>query len=150
MASRNCEKVGVFFALGNTMLEAKLLDMSELPAAGSLVELKERSLHVRSMERCTRPCCATEPTRMFRVVSTKTFGSDERKALQLCQEGRADEVPPEALQQVVEDRVWEESVCRNHEWCSLFDTYTLDGYLGLSDFEEPHFAVIVDVESVDG
>jgi hypothetical protein len=142
----NCEKAGVFFARGTDLIDARLMDPSEIPAPGSTIELKERSLHVRSTERCTRPCCKVEPTRLFKVLSSRTFASDERKAQELIQQGRGSEVPPSALMQVVDDRQWDEAACSNHEWCNLFDSYTLSGYLGVDPMEEPHSAVIVEVE----
>ena len=128
----NCEKVGVFFVRGNEMLEARLLADSELPKAGDSVRLKDRSLHVRINEHCTRPCCAHEPMRDFRVTSVRVLHSGKTE---------------DAFDQVLANRQWQESTCTAHEWCRLFDSYSLAAYLGLEDFDLPGRAAIVDVES---
>lgn len=118
--------IGVFFAEGNRMLGAKRVsNSSELPSVGETVRLPIRSLHQRSQEYCTRPCCAHEEEADFRVVRVADKGDD---------------------QGVLSDRAWEEAVCENQEICTLFDYYSLIGYLGGDWDELVEQWIVVDVE----
>lgn len=125
-------RVPVFYALGNAFIEARLECRDAVPELGAVVTLKERSLHTRAHEHCTRPCCAEEPTRQYRVVALSAFAGDN------------------ALQEVANYRAWEETLCNEHEWCSLFDGYTLEGYLagagsGPDDPDRAASAIVVDI-----
>lgn len=133
MSQKPTGSIALFFALGNQLHDCRMVDSDSVPAVGSTIELKERNLHTRSSEHCTRPCCAKEPTAQFRVLALSGFAGGWQ-----------------GLSQVAEAREWEESACRRHEWCSLFDSYTLAGYLGLElDSESaPHAVVVVEVEKV--
>lgn len=131
----NNDMVGVFFARGTSIMEARMMPAAEIPEPNAIIELKERSLHVRTNEHCTRPCCATEPVKSFQVVSKRLFQSREQSG------------SSSALDQVIGDRQWDELNCdKHHEWCSLFDSYSLISYLGLRSLAEPTLAAIVEVE----
>lgn len=130
MSQELCHKVAAFFARGGQLIDARVIESSQLPASGSLVTLHARDLHTRSTERCTRPCCATEPTAAFKVETVQAFSGGF-----------------EGLSEVVESRQWDEASCRHHEWCSLFDSYSLLGYLGIApdEGEMPGTIVVVEV-----
>src|SRR5271156_1141247 len=95
--------IPVFYALGKSLIEARVESPESLPAPGATITLKERSLHTRGSENCTRPCCAVEATRQYTVKAVMTVKAQD------------------ALSRIVTARAWDEKTCRRHEWCSLFD-----------------------------
>lgn len=123
-------KTALFFAVGASLQDAVIIDGFNAPDIGNLVQLKSRSLHVRSTEHCTRPCCKDEGHAMFRVTGVRIFSAHEHG---------------DVINRVLSNRAWDEGTCRKHEGCSLFDSYTLMSYLGIQDLEGVTNAAIIDV-----
>jgi len=124
--------VALLFAAGDRLFECRLADASAVPNLGDEVVLNERDLHTRSHEHCTRPCCAQERTASFRVKSANEKGSGW-----------------DGLNAAIEDREWEEERCTRGEWCRLFDSYSLAGYLGIGPDNwgsMPARVILVEVE----
>jgi len=120
--------IALLFAEGERLIDCRLV--CELPPVGSAIELFERDTHVRSTEHCTRPCCAVEPKAQYVVDSLAPKGAGW-----------------DGLNAAVDDRDWEEGKCTLHQWCDLFDSYSLAGYLRLEPpFEDlPQEVVLVNV-----
>lgn len=125
--------VALLFAKGDRLFECRLAPTDAIPQLGETVTLPERDLHKRSHEHCTRPCCAVEPTAQYRVQSANEKGSGW-----------------DGLNAAIEDREWEEGNCTRNEWCRLFDSYSLAGYLHLdpSNWDEcmPERVILIEVE----
>jgi hypothetical protein len=147
MTTKKSDEVAVFYAIGADMMEARLLQRAELPSVGAVIELKERSIHTRTSEHCTRPCCAVEPTRKFKVVNQTFYFNDKFDRTGATVPKAEHEPCP--LQEVVDARPWVESLCLRHDWCRLFDVYTLLSYLRIES-KQPAVAAIIDVEVADG
>lgn len=126
--------VALLFAAGDRLFECRLAQANALPQTGDEVVLPELDLHTRSHEHCTRSCCveAMKRTAPFRVKSTSEKGSGW-----------------DGLNAAIEDREWEEERCTREEWCRLFDSYSLAGYLGIepeSWDKMPSRVILVEVE----
>lgn len=124
--------VALLFAAGDRLFECRLADANAVPNPGDEVVLNERDLHTRCHEHCSRPCCAQERTATFGVKSASEKGSGW-----------------DGLNAAIEDRDWEEGRCTRNEWCRLFDSYSLAGYLGLdpSNWDRmPERVILVEVE----
>lgn len=117
-ATASKPNVALLFAVGPRLIECHMACAKDIPFVGKELELLERDLHTRSTETCTRVCCRTEPTALYRVTAVKETGASW-----------------DGLNAAIEDRAWEEGECKRHEWCNLFDSYTLASYLRL----EPPF-----------
>lgn len=128
--------VAVLFAQGDRLFECRLAAADALPKLADVLELHEFDLHTRSHEHCTRPCCAEVLNRKARFAvrsaSDKGAGWD-------------------GLNAAIEDRNWEEERCTRNEWCRLFDSYSLAGYLGIGPDTwdtMPERVVLVEIEPV--
>ncbi len=126
--------VALLFAQGDRLFECRLAEANAVPNLGDAVELHERDLHTRSHEHCTRPCCVEAMTRtaQFSIKSASEKGSGWV-----------------GLNAAIEDREWEEERCTRGEWCRLFDSYSLAGYLGLdpSNWDSmPGRVILIEVE----
>lgn len=124
--------VALLFAAGDRLFECQLADA--LPAIGDEIELHERDLHTRSHEHCTQPCCVEALNRKarFTVKSANEKGSGW-----------------DGLNAAIDDRDWEEGRCTKNEWCRLFDSYSLAGYLGIGPDNwdsMPARVVLIEVE----
>lgn len=127
-------KIALLFAAGDRLFECRLAEANAAPNLGDTVELHERDLHARSHEHCTRPCCVEEMNRKatFRVTSANEKGSGW-----------------DGLNAAIEDREWEEERCTRNEWCRLFDSYSLAGYLGIGPDtwdSMPERVILIEVE----
>lgn len=129
MSKPKSGRIALLFVEGERLIDCRLAD--HLPEIGSAIELFERDTHVRSTERCSRPCCAHEPVAPYVVdgLADKGAGWD-------------------GLNAAIADRDWEEGKCTRHEWCNLFDSYSLAGYLRLEPpFEDmPERVVLIEVK----
>ncbi len=126
--------VALLFAAGDCLFECRLAETNAVPRTGDEVVLPELDLHTRSHEHCTRPCCveAMKRTTSFRVKSASEKGSGW-----------------DGLNAAIEDREWEEERCTREEWCRLFDSYSLAGYLGIGPESwdtMPSRVILVEVE----
>ena len=126
--------IALLFAAGDRLFECRLADASAIPNLGEAIELHERDLHTRSHEHCTQPCCVEAMNRKarFTVKSASDKGSGW-----------------DGLNAAIEDRDWEEGRCTRNEWCRLFDSYSLAGYLGIdpSNWEVmPEHVILIEVE----
>lgn len=126
--------VALLFAAGDRLFDCRIAQADAIPQTGDQVELHERDLHTRSHEHCTRPCCVQEMNRTarFTVQSATEKGSGW-----------------DGLNAAIEDREWEEGNCTRNEWCRLFDSYSLAGYLGLdpSNWDRmPERVILIEVE----
>lgn len=129
MTQNQTGRIALLFAEGERLIDCRIVD--ELPVAGQEIELYERDTHTRSTEHCTRPCCAVEPKAQYHIVSLTAIEGEGW----------------DGLNRAIDNREWVEGQCRRHEWCSLFDSYSVAGYLRLEPpFEEmPVTTVIVEV-----
>lgn len=124
----------LLFAEGMRLIECRMVQSrEELPSVGNRLELFERDTHTRLTERCTRPCCAVEPKASFSVVSLTMKGAGW-----------------DGLTNAVVDREWVESQCTLHDWCNLFDSYSLAGYLRLDFVDDPMPEEVIIVEVQKG
>jgi hypothetical protein len=128
--------IALLFARGDRLFECRLAAADALPKLEDEVELHELDLHTRSHEHCTRPCCAEVLNRKarFAVKSACDMGAGW-----------------DGLNAAIEDRDWEEERCTRNEWCRLFDSYSLAGYLGIGPDTwdaMPKRVVLVEVEPV--
>lgn len=126
--------VALLFAAGDRLFECRLVEANAVPNLGDEVMLHEHDLHTRSHEHCTRACCveAMNRTASFRVKSADEKGSGW-----------------DGLNAAVEDRDWEEERCTREEWCRLFDSYSLAGYLGIGPENwdsMPERVILIEVE----
>lgn len=126
--------VALLFAAGDRLFECRLVEANAVPNLGDEVMLHEHDLHTRSHEHCTRACCveAMNRTASFRVKSADEKGSGW-----------------DGLNAAVADREWEEERCTREEWCRLFDSYSLAGYLGIepeSWDSMPERVILIEVE----
>lgn len=125
--------VALLFAAGDRLFDCRIAQADAIPQVGAAVELNERDLHTRSHEHCTRPCCAQERTAKFIVRSASEKGSGW-----------------DGLNAAIDDRDWEEGRCTQNEWCRLFDSYSLAGYLRLDasnqDETMPERVILIEVE----
>jgi len=125
--------IALLFAKGDRLFECRIAQADAIPQIGDQVELNERDLHTRSHEHCTRPCCAQERTALFTVQKASEKGSGW-----------------DGLNAAIDDRDWEEGRCARNEWCRLFDSYSLAGYLRLdaSNQDEimPGRVILIEVE----
>ncbi|MGD9681038.1 MAG: hypothetical protein AB7W16_07640 [Candidatus Obscuribacterales bacterium] len=131
MTQSSAKTIALLFAKGDSLMECRLLAASEtMPCKGDRIELPVRDTHQRSTERCTRECCAVEPTATYVVRDSSRTGSGW-----------------DGLNAAIENRDWAEGRCRHHEWCNLFDSYSLASYLGLVlPFPEmPEEVIIIEV-----
>lgn len=120
----------LLFAEGIRLIECRMVESrDELPAVESRIELFERDTHTRATERCTRPCCAVEPKTSYSVVSLTAKGAGW-----------------DGLTNAAADREWFESQCTLHDWCNLFDSYSLAGYLRLDCVDDPMPEEVIIVE----
>lgn len=121
----------IFFACGKDLIDCRMAAKKEIPQAGSSVELPRRNLHQRSTSARPPEGSPENGTATYRVVSTTAFGAGW-----------------DGLNRVVDDRPWEEGECTDHDWCDLFDSYTLASYLKLdTSFQHmPDDAIIIEVE----
>ncbi len=134
MNGQSIKGFALLFAEGNRLIECRMVgSRSELPSAGDRLELFERDTHTRATERCTRPCCAVEPKTSYGVVSLTTKGAGW-----------------DGLTTATADREWVESQCTMHDWCNLFDSYSLAGYLRLDFVDDPMPEEVIIVEVQKG
>lgn len=122
--------VAILFAEGGRLIECQMVAPDAVPSQGTVLDLFERDTHARSTEHCTRACCQHEPKVSHTVVGIKATGAGW-----------------DGLNAAIEVREWDEEKCTRHEWCNLFDSYTLASYLRLEPpFEEmPDEVLLVEV-----
>ena len=116
-------RTALYFALGEDMVECRLVGKDETPVAGSVVTLRRGANHPDAKR--------GEPVD-YCVVATKSVGG-----------GWA------GLDTVTEERNWlEAQECAARDRSDFFDAYTMAYYLGLPLNEDPVDSVIVEVVAV--
>lgn len=122
--------IALLFAEGGRLIECRKVAPEAVPSPGASLELFERDTHARSTEHCTRACCREEAKVSHTVVALKATGAGW-----------------DGLSAAIDDRHWDEAKCTRHEWCNLFDSYTLASYLRLEPpFDEmPDEVILVEV-----
>lgn len=130
MQKQSTRIIAILFAEGGRLIECQKVAPEAVPAQGAVVELFERDTHARSTEHCTRACCQHEAKVPHTVVGITATGAGW-----------------DGLNAAIGDREWDEEKCTRHEWCNLFDSYTLASYLQLEPpFEEmPDEVLLVEV-----
>lgn len=133
MQKQTTRIAAILFAEGGRLIECQIVASDAVPSPGAVVELFERDTHARSTEHCTRPCCQHEARVSHTVVAVKSTGAGW-----------------DGLNAAIGDRQWDEEKCTRHEWCNLFDSYSLASYLSLEPpFEEmPDEVLLVEVKRI--
>jgi hypothetical protein len=122
--------IGVFYTVGTAMLLGRKEEEQAVPSIGSTLALPARSYHER--EHCPKPCRHGEAQRQYRVVAIKVFNKTDG----------------DTFDQVLSDRVWEQSICTEHRNCDdFFDWYALASYLTTHN-SSPAVVLLVDVEAL--